>query len=225
MDLSQVYKVYYRSLTRYNRALLSRNNLLKNYSPDKLPDMVFPYDAQLAREGAKLAATRAEYVAKLAESAAKIHAHLTSDAEKLEVSYATSVPLGEGAEELYAKKLTANLAKDAQLRFTSFGIHRDDLKLVSNGIDIRAFGSQGQQRTAALSLKLAGIELFREISGEPPVLLLDDVLSELDLGRQRRLLELCSRSQSVVTAAHIDPELLNDLPCTILTVKQGKVYV
>lgn len=224
MDLSQVYKSYYYSLTRYNKALLSRNNLLKKYSPSSLPDMLYPYDLQLAKEGSLIAKQRRDYLELLKGEANKVHRFLTSNEENLEIGYSTAVNFSENTEELYEKKLKDNLEKDMQLKYTSFGVHRDDIKLVVNGLDIRIYGSQGQQRTAALSLKLAELELFKDICGEYPILLLDDVLSELDKSRQRKLLELCAKVQSILTATHIEPDLLVDLPCKVFTVKQGQVF-
>ncbi|MFA5676612.1 MAG: DNA replication and repair protein RecF, partial [Christensenellales bacterium] len=134
LDLSQVYKSYHHALTRYNKALLSRNNILKRYPERQLTDLCYPYDAQLAREGSKIAIMRADYVKLLGEESERVHLQLTSGAEKLETVYQTGADLNpQTAEESYFKKLAANLEKDAKLKFTTFGIHRDDLKLSVDG--------------------------------------------------------------------------------------------
>lgn len=223
MDLSQIYKNYYYALTRYNRALLSRNNLLKKYPEHTLPDLLYPYDVQLVKEGAKILKYRLEYVEKLKITSKKVHSYLTSDEEELEISYASNIPREGDIEANYAHALEDSRDKDIKLKFTTAGIHRDDIKITANGLDIRIYGSQGQQRTAALSLKLAELELFEEISNDLPVLLLDDVFSELDERRQRRLLEFCGTVQSVITATHVDPGLLEGLPVAVYRVESGNV--
>ena len=223
MDLSQVYKSYFYALTRYNKALLSRNNLLKQGYGRDVTDMLFPYDVQLCREGAVIIARRREYLARLVTEARRVHARLTDGEEELDFSYATRIPAEGDPEQLLAEALKAALEKDMKLKFTTVGPHRDDIRITANGVDLRVQGSQGQQRTAALSLKLAELSLFREIGGEVPILLLDDVLSELDNDRARRLLELCAGSQSLITAAAVDPALFEGLPVTRFRVRGGQV--
>ena len=223
MDLSQVYKSYFYALTRYNKTLLSRNNLLKQGYGRDVTDMLFPYDVQLCREGAVIIARRREYLARLVTEARRVHARLTDGEEELDFSYATRIPAEGDPEQLLAEALKAALEKDMKLKFTTVGPHRDDIRITANGVDLRVQGSQGQQRTAALSLKLAELSLFREIGGEVPILLLDDVLSELDNDRARRLLELCAGSQSLITAAAVDPALFEGLPVTRFRVRGGQV--
>ena len=223
MDLSQVYKSYFYALTRYNKALLSRNNLLKQGYGRDVTDMLFPYDVQLCREGAVIIARRREYLARLVTEARRVHARLTDGEEELDFSYATRIPAEGDPEQLLAEALKAALEKDMKLKFTTVGPHRDDIRITANGVDLRVQGSQGQQRTAALSLKLAELSLFREIGGEVSILLLDDVLSELDNDRARRLLELCAGSQSLITAAAVDPALFEGLPVTRFRVRGGQV--
>ena len=138
---------------------------------------------------------RARFCDRLKALAADAHKRLTDGKENLEISYVTQIE-GENAEEREksaALLLSGSVEKDFDLGYTTSGCQRDDLKFCVNGADIRSFGSQGQQRTAALSLKLAELEIFKELTGDYPVLLLDDVLSELDLSRQKRLLDFCDR--------------------------------
>lgn len=223
MDLSQAYKSYFYALTRYNKALLSRNNLLKQGYGRDVGEMLFPYDVQLSREGGIIISRRREYLARLVAEAKRVHAYLTDGEEDLDFSYASQIsPEGDPAA-LLAEALKGALEKDMKLKFTTVGPHRDDIRITANGVDLRVKGSQGQQRTAALSLKLAELGLFREIGGEVPILLLDDVLSELDDDRARRLLELCADSQSLITAASVDPALFEGLPVTRFLVKGGQV--
>ncbi|MBQ2712525.1 MAG: DNA replication/repair protein RecF [Clostridia bacterium] len=225
VDLSQAYKGYYAALGRYQKILLSRNNLLKRYDAAVLKDLLYPYDVQLAREGSILIRYRREYVQRLGVAAAKLHRMLTDGREELSVTYQSTLKAEEQLEQAFTEALASCYEKDLTLKYTTVGPHRDDIKLAVGEMDIRVLGSQGQQRTAALSLKLAELELFREIYGEYPILLLDDVLSELDASRQRRLLEICASVQSVVTATHIDEALLEGLPVTKIYVKGGTCEV
>ncbi len=129
----------------------------------------------------------------------EIHGRLSGQKEALEVVYEKNCE-----EEAFMDRLLQDRQKDLQLKMTGTGPHRDDLVIKSNGIDLRRFGSQGQQRTAALSLKLAEIQLVKESIGEMPVLLLDDVLSELDRGRQQFLLESIDSVQTMITCTGTD---------------------
>ena len=127
----------------------------------------------------------------------------------MELEYESNVERGETdkMKEIFFQKLRANLEKDMNLLYTSFGSHRDDIAIKINGIDVRKYGSQGQQRTVALSLKLAEIYLFESEVGEKPVLLLDDVLSELDASRRQKLMELSSGLQTIITCTDFDMDL------------------
>ena len=127
----------------------------------------------------------------------------------MELEYESNVERGETdkMKERFFQKLRANLEKDMNLLYTSFGSHRDDIAIKINGIDVRKYGSQGQQRTVALSLKLAEIYLFESEVGEKPVLLLDDVLSELDASRRQKLMELSSGLQTIITCTDFDMDL------------------
>lgn len=210
ISLSQQNKKYLFSLSKYNNILAQRNKLLKESRDIKaLPEMLYGWDVQLAEYGAYIIAKRYEFVEKIQVFAKKIHSEITDEKEDLELEYESNVERGETdkMKEIFFQKLRANLEKDMNLLYTSFGSHRDDIAIKINGIDVRKYGSQGQQRTVALSLKLAEIYLFESEVGEKPVLLLDDVLSELDASRRQKLMELSSGLQTIITCTDFDMDL------------------
>ncbi len=210
ISLSQQNKKYLFSLSKYNNILAQRNKLLKESRDIKaLPEMLYGWDVQLAEYGAYIIAKRYEFVEKIQVFAKKIHSEITDEKEDLELEYESNVERGETdkMKEIFFQKLRANLEKDMNLLYTSFGSHRDDIAIKINGIDVRKYGSQGQQRTVALSLKLAEIFLFESEVGEKPVLLLDDVLSELDASRRQKLMELSSGLQTIITCTDFDMDL------------------
>lgn len=224
IDLCQTDKNYFYSLTRFNKALQQRNNLLKQArSIEEVRDTVFVWDKQIADEGARVIAKRKSFCDKLKLYAKACHATLTDGEEQLDLDYFTQIS-GDGVGKIaenYLKLLQDNVEKDFQLRHTSVGCQRDDVALKINGTDVRSFGSQGQLRTTALSLKLAELQIFKNLIGEYPVLILDDVLSELDVDRQRRLLNFDPELQILLTSA---TEISHDLAstnCKFFTVKQG----
>lgn len=224
IDLCQTDKNYFYSLSRYNKALAQRNNLLKQArSLDEIQDMLFVWNKQLAEEGAKVVLKRAQFCEKLKIHANKCHAALSDGKENLTIDYVTQIS-GSDYETLYSnylRMLSDATEKDFQLRHTSIGCQRDDIALKINNMDVRNFGSQGQQRTAALALKLAELNIIKEIIGERPVLILDDVLSELDADRQKRLLNFDDDLQILLTTAtEIDPELIQT-ECKRFGIKSG----
>ena len=151
-------------------------------------------------QASKIIMYRLDFINKLKDPARAIHLDITEGKEKLDVAYQgeTGSSVQEIKEKLL-KKLSQNLEKDFNLKYTSIGPHRDDIKIVSNDIDLRKYGSQGQQRLATLSIKIAELELFKQEKEETPVLLLDDVLSELDEKRQRKFLDKISGLQTILT--------------------------
>lgn len=223
IDLCQTDKNYFYSLTRFNKALQQRNNLLKQArTVEELSETIFVWDKQIADEGARVITKRRAFCEQLKGLAKQSHATLTDGKETLELQYVTPIK-GETVAEIatnYLEALKSNLDKDFQLRHTSVGCQRDDIALKINGTDVRAFGSQGQLRTTALSLKLAELQIFKSIIGEYPVLILDDVLSELDIDRQRRLLNFDSDLQILLTTA---TEIGHDMAsnCKFFTIAQG----
>ena len=222
-DISQLNKNYFYLLTKYNKILDQRNKLLKTAQTPEVLDQTLPiWDIQMADVGSKIIFYRLNFLNKLKGIAKEAHNYLTGKKEELEITYAGIVGV---SEEEIKKQLLENLKqskeKDVKLGFTNIGPHRDDIKLVVNGVDIRSFGSQGQQRTVALSLKLAELEIFKEEVGEYPVLLLDDVLSELDQERQQRLLSYCKKLQTIITATQYDPFMFQN--ANIIKIENGKL--
>lgn len=200
LELCQLNRLYVHSLVQYNKIILQRNKLLKEigFRPE-YEEMLDIYDMQLVSYGRELIHYRRDFIDQLNHIIRDIHYNLSGKKEKLEIRYEPNV----GSEDL-EKALKKNRAQDMKQRMTLTGPHRDDISFYVNNIDIRRFGSQGQQRTAALSLKLAEIELVKKIVKDYPILLLDDVLSELDSGRQEHLLSGISHIQTVITCTGLD---------------------
>ncbi len=205
MELSQLKPAYYYTLQQYNHALKQRNTLLKD--PACVYDDMLPlWDEQLARLGASITLSRAAFVEELTKSARELHWRMSGNTEELLVSYQPNVPPAEkdGLVRAIREQLAENIERDIFRGSTSVGPHRDDVALVLDGLDVRIYGSQGQQRTVALSLKLSEVDIVYRLRGEYPVLLLDDVFSELDRGRQARLLGVTEACQTFVTCTHLE---------------------
>lgn len=201
IDLCQLSRSYFYTLNKYNKILKQRNALLKSDKKQDVIDSIQIWSEQLAKEGAKIIKQRREFCSNISSYAKKIHSELTSGTEDLEISYQTSVESKVDSEiekELF-ESMMKNIERDMRLGFSSVGAQRDDINIMLSDIDVRTYGSQGQQRTATLSMKLAEIEIFEKINGEKPILLLDDVLSELDESRRVRLLEKAETLQTILT--------------------------
>ena len=205
MELSQIDKGYLQQLIAYNKILNERNNLLKqiNFYP-ALIETLDGWDEQLLTAGQFLIKKREEFVQFLDEMMARIHSQLTGGKEQMKVEYEKNVSADE-----FERKLQTSRKRDLKVKMSMTGPHRDDLLFEVKGVDIRRFGSQGQQRTAALSLKLAEIELVKRAIKDTPVLLLDDVLSELDSSRQQYLLDSIHDIQTLITCTGIDDFIEN----------------
>lgn len=205
MELCQLDKFYLYNLNHYNKIVNQRNKLLKDlyFRPD-LKDTLNVWDSQLVSFGNKIIERRQTFVNQLNEIIYGIHKKLSGDKEDLIILYEPDISM-----ELYENKLKNNQDKDIRLKQTSVGPHRDDISFMINEVDIRKYGSQGQQRTAALSLKLSEIELVKKITKDTPVLLLDDVLSELDSSRQNYLLNNIGEIQTIITCTGLD-EFVNN---------------
>ena len=209
IDISQTSKQYFYLLTRYNQILQNRNKQLKTTLPqDELKKIMQIWNEQLADCMLKISKFRQNFIIGLAPYAKKAHAYLTDNAEDLQIEY---VGIKEDNKQDIINKLEENFAKDLQLGYTSYGVHHDDIKVVVNGIDVRIFGSQGQQRTCALALKLAELNIIKNITHSNPVLLLDDVLSELDENRKKRLLEYCKNTQTLITCTSFEYNVPHNL--------------
>lgn len=200
LELCQLNKVYVYDLVQYNRVVVQRNKLLKEMDSDpSLKETLNIWDSQLVRFGSELIRLRTRFVEELNELIREIHFHLSGEREELEIRYEPNV-----TPETFEAVLSRNRNQELRQRLTLTGPHRDDLNFIVNGADIRKFGSQGQQRTAALSLKLSEIELVKRTVKDYPVLLLDDVLSELDGKRQEHLLSEISHIQTLITCTGLD---------------------
>lgn len=199
-ELCQLDKIYLTNLSTYNHVIHQRNKLLKDlaFRPE-LMDTLEIWDLQAIDYGKKIIKKRKEFIADLNEIIKEIHSSLTGGQEEMQLFYE---PCTE--EENLEAEFIRNREKDLKVRTTSTGPHRDDLCVSVNGIDIRKYGSQGQQRTAALSLKLSEIFLVEKKIKDSPVLLLDDVLSELDRNRQNYLLDSIHNIQTLVTCTGLD---------------------
>ncbi|MDR0850737.1 MAG: DNA replication/repair protein RecF [Christensenellaceae bacterium] len=206
IDISQMSKHYFYLLLRYEKILNQRNKLLKQTkSLSVLKDMLSVWDSQLAETAGKIIISRIKFITLLSPFAAEIHSYITDGKEDLTLSYQGVV--GKDDKDITEKLLKAysqSIEKDFDLGYTTVGPHRDDIKVMINDIDIRSFGSQGQQRLATLSMKLAELKIFKSEKGETPVLLLDDVLSELDSARQRRFLDKIKGLQIILTCTKYD---------------------
>lgn len=202
MEISQLQPAYFYALQRYIRALNQRNGLLRRFQQEGTPawlDTLDEWDALLIETGAQVIQRRITYLDRLSAVARDMHDTLSSGKEVLELSYQGRA---HDADEM-AALLRAARHEDMRRGTTSIGPHRDDYRIRLNGRDAKAFASQGQQRTIALSLKLAEIEVMRSILGEWPVLLLDDVMSELDITRRQMLLTRIEQVQTLITCTHL----------------------
>lgn len=205
MELCQLDNFYIYNLNHYNKIVNQRNKLLKDmYFKPELKETLNIWDSQLVSFGSKIIERRRIFVDQLNEIIYDIHKKLSGDKEELSIKYEPDVEIDD-----FARLMKSSQEKDIRLKQTSVGPHRDDFCFMVGNIDIRRFGSQGQQRTAALSLKLSEIELVKKIAKDTPVLLLDDVLSELDSSRQNYLLSSIGDVQTIITCTGLD-EFVNN---------------
>ena len=200
LELSQLDKVYLNNLSNYNRIVNQRNHLLKeiDYNKGALETLDI-WDIQLIQYGNKIIERRQKFIEEINKIISNIHKKLTGNREDIKIVYEPS----NGALS-FEQALLKNKEKDLRIKSTSVGPHRDDIAFLVSDIDIRKYGSQGQQRTAALSLKLSEIELVKQSIHDTPVLLLDDVLSELDKHRQNYLLDSIHDIQTLITCTGVD---------------------
>ncbi len=200
LELCQLNRLYVHSLVSYNRILMQRNKLLKDlFFHPEYEETLDVWDMQLVQYGKEIIRFREEFIGQLNEMMADIHRKLSGAKEDLKIIYDPNSPY----ENLEAE-LKKSRAQDLKQKTTLVGPHRDDIGFFIDGVDIRKFGSQGQQRTAALSLKLAEIELVKKLVRDYPILLLDDVLSELDGDRQNHLLDAITHIQTMITCTGLE---------------------
>lgn len=200
VEASQVDRLYMHNLSSYNKVLSQRNNLLKQVSVNKeLFGTLDVWDEQLVEYGTYLIEKRAEFVEKLEKIAKPVHRAVSGEKEDIKLIYSPDTSVKDFKDKLFLSR-----DRDIATTYTTTGPHRDDLEFEINGKNARTFGSQGQQRTTALSMKLAEIELVKSISGKAPILLLDDVLSELDRNRQTQLLGFTQGVQTFITCTGVE---------------------
>lgn len=217
-EIMQLFPTYYFSLIQYRKIISQRNNLLKEIRENKEKKDLLPiWNAQLIEHGSKIIKKRLDVLQKLIPLARLTHRKITSGEEDLDLNY-ESIVLGERKKirnnnietikELFFNQLEEQEKNEIYRGFSMVGPHRDDLSLTINDVDVRKFGSQGQQRTTALSLKISELELVRAETGEYPVLLLDDVMSELDEQRRNHLLLFIGdKVQTFITTTELDFKL------------------
>ena len=222
--ISQLSNKYFYSLVKYKKIIEQRNKLLKNPDMDMVLDTLPVWDEQLAEYFADIVIARNEFIEKLAPEARAAHLFITDGKERLEVTGGCKY-FGSRSDMVRDIKLDLANAyrQDLALGFTSIGPHRDDLKITLNGDDVRVFGSQGQQRTAALSLKLAELEILKSHYHEYPVLILDDAMSELDKSRQKRILEKVKGVQTLITCTEVDDRVFGGMEYKTFNIKNGAI--
>lgn len=222
-SISQLSRNYYVALTRYNKILEQRNNLLKDKDSSLVLDTLSVWDEQLCRYASVVIRHRQEFLDRLAPLARENHLFLTDGAEELKIS---PDKIYEGEESSIALQLGEEMRRrnetDIRLGFTTIGPHRDDIDFFINGSDAKSFASQGQTRTVTLAVKLAEAELFKEYSGEYPVLILDDVMSELDLPRRKKLLKKIDGIQTIITCTHAE-RVLYGATANKIRIDKGRV--
>lgn len=222
ISISQTSPAYYTALLRYNKILDQRNTLLKNHDSSLILDTLPVWDEQLCKYAAAIVKKRAEFLEKLAPYAKEYHAFLTDGGEELVIKPDKKYD-GDEAEiaKTLLRRLENNYEKDLRLGYTTVGPHRDDLDVTIGGIDAKAYASQGQTRTAALALKLAEVQIFKTLSGEYPILVLDDVMSELDLKRRKKLVQCIAEVQTILTCTHTE-RVLYGAECKKIKIEKGK---
>ena len=222
ISISQTSPAYYTALLRYNKILDQRNTLLKNHDVSLVLDTLPIWDEQLCQYAAVIIEKRAEFVEKLAPHAKEFHSFLTDGKEELVIKPEWKYDGGEEIVKTLRRRLENNYERDLRLGFTTVGPHRDDLDVLINGVDAKAYASQGQTRTAALALKLAEVQIFKILSGEYPILVLDDVMSELDLPRRKKLLKCIAEMQTILTCTHAE-RVLYGADCSKIRIENGKI--
>ncbi len=231
ISLSQLRPSYFFDLQQYNKILFQRNSLLKDLQENpSLLDTLEVWDINLAAVGARITESRRSFLKLVGEKAWEIHRKLTGGREELKIRYVPGIDAGRnaGKEELaecFLQKLKSNRDREISKGTTMYGPQRDDFELFVNDMDLKQYGSQGQQRTTVLSLKLSEMEIMKEYTGSYPVLLLDDVMSELDKNRREYLLSNLSEVQTLITCT--DRDVFHELPpgsASLYRVEGGKVF-
>jgi DNA replication and repair protein RecF len=222
LELCQLNKIYLLQLSKYNKILNNRNKLLKDiWHKPELSDTIAIWNLQLLEYGKYIITFRKEYIQRLNQIIREIHKSISGNKEDLILKYEPDTN-----EEEFERKLEQANDRDLKMGQTTVGPHRDDVSFFINGIDARKFGSQGQQRTIVLSLKLSEIEILKDLKNETPILLLDDVLSEFDSSRQNHLLNSIHNIQTIITCTGLDEFVKNRFQINkVFQVVEGKIYL
>lgn len=224
-EMCQISPKYCSILGDYKKILKQRNAYLKSEKIDF--NYLDLWDSSLSEAGASIIKMRQDFIEKISEKSREIHSSITCKKENLRIIYESDIEIMETEKEeqkKFYKILIENRENDIRNGTTRYGPHRDDISFDVNGIDMRKFGSQGQQRTSALSLKLAEIHIIKEDTGEDAVLLLDDVMSELDINRQEYLIKTLKKNQLFITTTEIENDLKQKFEnISIFKIENGKV--
>lgn len=222
MELCQLNSNYYYNLVQYNKVLNERNVVLKNRKIDE--EILEIYDIQLVNYGHNIIIDRIKYMGKLNLLGKDIHRDISSGKEDIEFKYISTIKDIDNIQDSFYQLLKKNRKKDIEKGITSIGPHRDDFVVLINGIDVKIFGSQGQQRSAVLTIKFSSLKIIKELTKEYPVLLLDDVLSELDFTRKRYILSTIGQIQTIITCTGIE-DLTDylDKNSKVFKVKDGEI--
>ncbi len=221
--ISQLRQDYASYLNDYEKLIINRNALLRDYkNRADLPILLEPWDLQLSQIGTWLTVYRSEYVGYLSQYIGEIYHGLSGGTEKLTISFHSTVFENEQLDgyrresaQVYFDKLQQTLQEDLAFGHTSIGAHRDDLEFFLDGLPLKTFGSQGQQRSAVIALKIAQSQLIDRLTGEKAVILLDDVMSELDVSRQNYILNQLDSNQVFITCCD---------PANTMRLKAGKIF-
>lgn len=224
MELCQLNTTYYYNLVQYNKVINERNVLLKGRNLSE--EMLDVYDEQLINYGEYIIKERLIYIDKLNKYSKDIHKEITLGKEEIKFKYQSSIKNFSDIKNDFYEQLKKSRKKDIDKRISTIGPHRDDFLVLINNVDAKSFGSQGQQRTAVLTMKFSSLNIIKEINGEYPVLLLDDVLSELDFNRKRYVLSTIKDIQTIITCTGIsDINDYLDSNSKVFVVSNGKVSI
>lgn len=225
IEISQIKPVYHHNVSRYNKVLFQRNNVLKTSKFKKnISGILDVFDLQLVKLGTEIILERNKYIDELSNICGNIHRKTTSGRENLVLRYKSNIDIDtkEVMEKKYLQKLKSNISKDIEMNFTEFGPHRDDIEMFINGNDLKTYGSQGQKRTVVLSIKLSEVELIKKEVGSYPVLLLDDVFSELDEDRRKYLVYSFKDMQTILTVTDaVELKDLDNIEKSIFNIENG----
>jgi len=224
MEICQISSKYYYNLVQYNKVLNERNIVLKSRNLSN--DMLDIYDEQLVQYGEYIINKRLEYLNKLNFYGKEIHKDITQQKEEIEFKYQSAIKDLDQIKISFDSLLKNSRKKDFEKGITTVGPHRDDFSVYINNIETKSYGSQGQQRTAVLTIKFSSLRIIKEITGEYPILLLDDVLSELDFNRKRYVLSCIGDIQTIITCTGSnDIKDYLDSKSKIFTVSNGIVSI